>query len=84
MGGQAKRRAVGREPMSEGKACAGGCGKVITDTHSAWCSITGWERPREQGGTNHVALRKQTGEYMCDICMSKFQAGLAPGQGGLL
>ena len=36
---------------ADGKACAGGCGKVITDRHAAWCSVTGWERPRDQGGT---------------------------------
>lgn len=45
-----------------------------------WTEVIGWERRRDQGGTNHVAMRKPTGNAICNECMIRLQAGLAPGQ----
>lgn len=56
------------------------CGMELTDAMNPWLEVQGWERKRVKGGTNHVALRKQTGKMMCHGCMSKLQAGLSPGQ----
>ncbi len=56
------------------------CGCPIPDVEYAWTSITGWDKKRRGGGTNHVALRKPTGEWMCDACMQKCMAGIATGQ----
>lgn len=64
--------------------CAGKCGRTIEDTRKAWNGVTGWERYREQGGTNHVACRRPTGEFMCDACMAKLRNGLDTAQGELL
>lgn len=61
------------------------CGRGLnTKTETVWTKITGWERHRDQGGTNHVALRKQLEEFMCAGCMTLFQSGLAAGQKSLL
>lgn len=46
-----------------------------------WQKVTGYEIKREQGGTNHIALRKLLPEYVCALCMSRMQAGDHPGQG---
>lgn len=67
-----------------GAPCAGKCGQLIADTRLAWCGVTGWERYREQGGTNHVAVRRPTGEFMCEDCMRKLKDGLDPAQGELM
>ena len=63
--------------------CAGSCGELINPITAAWTSVKGWEQRREQGGTNHVALRQSTGQVMCEHCMRKAQAGLATTQMGL-
>ena len=46
--------------------------------------VTGWHRPREQGGQNHVIRRVPTGRMMCPSCSVRFQAGLDAGQRSLL
>ncbi len=56
------------------------CGCPISDVEHAWTSISGWDKKRREGGTNHVALRKPLGEWMCDGCMAKCMAGIPTGQ----
>ncbi len=57
------------------------CGSDIDErVDKPWTEVVGWERHRNQGGTNHLALRKPTGRAMCKRCMMKLQAGLDPGQ----
>lgn len=42
-----------------------------------WREVIGWEQGRNDGGTNHVALRKQTGRVMCAGCMHLAKSGIA-------
>jgi hypothetical protein len=62
-----------------------GCGSPV-DARSplVWQKVEGWERKREEGGTNHVALRKTRQEFMCGACIMKERAGVSSGQIGLL
>lgn len=46
--------------------------------------VVGWDRPREQGGQNHVIQRRPTGRIMCADCALRVLHGLAPGQESLL
>jgi len=56
------------------------CGRVVREKENPWTEVTGFERKREAGGTNHVALRKRTGVLICPECMVRLQAGLDAGQ----
>jgi hypothetical protein len=62
------------------------CGKELDQNLPGawWVQVIGWERKREQGGTNHVALRVQQEVFMCNACMVLRQAGISPKQGALL
>jgi hypothetical protein len=61
-----------------------GCGRLVDDRCEAvWQKLEGWGKRREAGGLNHVALRKPFYEFMCNICMDKALAGIAPGQQSL-
>lgn len=51
---------------------------------SFYRKVEGWERAREQGGTNHVALRRPLNEYRCLECVQREQAKINAGQGSLL
>ena len=51
---------------------------------TVWSKVTGWEKRREQGGTNHLALRKPLDEYCCHGCMTLMQQKIAPGQTSLI
>lgn len=62
--------------------CREDCSAEV-DTRRAWTKIQGWDKFRAQGGSNAIALRRPMGEWMCDRCMEKEKAGIAPGQGGL-
>jgi len=33
---------------------------------TVWQHVTGWTKKRDQGGTNHIALRKELPEMMCN------------------
>lgn len=46
-----------------------------------WNKVIGWEKRRDQGGTNHIAARGPQSEYRCDVCMSRVLAGDDAGQG---
>jgi hypothetical protein len=60
------------------------CGRAVRPKENPWTEVVGFERKREAGGTNHVALRKRTGVLICPQCMVRLQAGLDAGQLGLL
>ena len=61
------------------------CEREINERiEKVWVKVTGWEAKREQGGTNHIALREQLNEFMCVGCMTLTQAGLNPGQSSLI
>lgn len=44
--------------------------------------VTGWSRPREQGGQNHVLFRVETGRFMCGVCAKRKE--VSGGQESLL
>jgi len=58
-----------------------GCGEEIRGV--VWQKEVGWERHREAGGTNHVALRRTLDEYLCDSCMYRERHGVSAGQTSL-
>jgi hypothetical protein len=60
-----------------------GCGKGIPRGHSRWYGITGYERPRQEGGTNAVSLRRRTGRVLCLACKAKLDAGISLDQSSL-
>lgn len=60
------------------------CSNPIHSTRNAYRRIGGWEREREQGGTNHVVLREPKDEWACIHCINKLQSGVAVGQETLL
>lgn len=46
--------------------------------------VTGWSKPRTEGGTNHVIGRHETGRMICGRCASLHKQGLPSGQSSLL
>ncbi len=58
--------------------------KVDPESPHILRQVTGWEKPRTQGGTNHVIDRKLTGELMCTACAMSVLHGIHPDQGKLL
>ena len=71
--------ASGREVHLKPNTCSE-CGRDIERHEHPWMEVRGWERQRAQGGTNHVALRENTGKLMCPECMILIQRGISPGQ----
>lgn len=52
------------------------CGKQIDPrSRLTWQKVVGWERTRHGGGTNHVALRHNLDEWMCNECVDKRKTG---------
>jgi len=37
--------------------------------------VTGWEKPRAQGGANQITLREETGRVRCDRCTDRVKLG---------
>jgi hypothetical protein len=60
------------------------CNRKISGTEIFWQQVLGWEKKREAGGTNHVALRKPIERFMCAGCMTLKQSGIHPGQTSLV
>jgi hypothetical protein len=62
------------------------CGKQVDPNRAggAWTKIEAWEQRRAQGGTNHAALRRPLGVYLCNGCMKLLQAGIATEQTSML
>lgn len=55
------------------------CGDDANE-RTGWQKVTGWERARQQGGTNHVALRKKLNVFMCNGCMVLSLSGISTEQ----
>lgn len=78
------RRLVGGEAASTVKFRCEKCNRQMDDkVETVWNFVTGWEKRREQGGTNHIALRTPQDTYCCNGCMQLLLAGLDPGQQAL-
>jgi len=60
-------------PESALPRCAA-CGQPIDRV--VLFEITGYERDREQGGTNHVVARRRTGRVVGECCARRVQAGV--------
>jgi hypothetical protein len=62
------------------------CGQPIgrDDLDRCWRKVSGWEKHREQGGTNALALREVEDLWMHNSCMLLAKRGIAPGQGTLV
>lgn len=57
------------------------CGNPVDDRkETVWSKVEGWEKKRDQGGTNHVALRNPLGVSMCNACMMLKLSGLSAAQ----
>lgn len=41
-----------------------------------WQKVVGWEQRRNQGGTNHVALREPRQEWAHSLCVRSARQGL--------
>lgn len=51
-----------------GVKCAA-CGERVDPNASQTLrEVIGWDRPRGQGGQNHVLFREETGRLMCGSC----------------
>jgi hypothetical protein len=60
------------------------CKKPIRhDDRNVLREVTGFTRPRDQGGANHIIARHETGRLVCGECAILEQAGLL-GQEALL
>lgn len=61
------------------------CGRALNEKiETVWNFVEGWEKPREGGGTNHLAMRTPKDVFCCNACMTLMQAGLSTGQESLL
>lgn len=61
------------------------CGATIrVNDPGLLIEVTGWHRPRTQGGQNHVLGRVETGRHLCGECAARLKAGLSPQQDRLL
>jgi hypothetical protein len=58
------------------------CGGRISVTRD-YQRVEGYERRRNQGGTNALRLRQPKGEWACTSCVDKEARGIAATQGGL-
>jgi hypothetical protein len=57
------------------------CGRELNEkTETVWNMVVGWEKRREAGGTNHIALRRRKDLYCCNGCMTLMLDGLSPAQ----
>jgi hypothetical protein len=56
------------------------CGEPITSVRTSFRKVTGWERHRDAGGTNALALREPTDEWACWACVDRQRHGVAPMQ----
>ena len=52
------------------------CGEPVDpNLRSSWRSITGWERPGKQGGSD-IVLREPTGAYAHPYCIDRTRDGV--------
>jgi len=59
------------------------CGEPVRPNPRMLWEISGYERDREAGGTNHVIARERTGRVVGDCCAEQVRLGTV-GQGSLL
>lgn len=79
-----RQEAAAAARAARNTACADCGGRVKHDDRNVLREITGWAATREQGGTNHVISRTETGRVMCGDCAIRLKAGIAPAQEALL
>lgn len=61
------------------------CGNnVDPDNRLTYRKVTGWEHPRQAGGTNALALRETHDVFACSPCIDKQRAGIPVGQTSLV
>lgn len=61
------------------------CKRDIDDrAETVWNLVEGWEKKREGGGTNYLALRKTKEQFRCNACMTLLLEGLDPGQSRII
>lgn len=61
------------------------CGDPVdVTTGNPWVQYVGVARKRDQGGLNDLKLKRPTGRFMCDRCVTDGLDGLTPGQQRLL
>lgn len=60
------------------------CGAPVSTSAGALHEIAGYERDREQGGTNHVIARRRTGRIVGRCCALRVQSGIPIEQGRLV
>ena len=62
-----------------------GCNRLIDERYeTVWRKVSGWEHKRDDGGTNHIALRTPENTFMCDACMTRLRSGVPIEQESLL
>lgn len=55
------------------------------DPEKAWKRESGYVRPRAQGGTNALAVKREHyDDLACDRCISRLKRGVAPAQESLI
>lgn len=59
------------------------CGEAVRPSPLVLFEISGFERDRSAGGTNHVIARKRTGRVVGSCCSELVQYGMVA-QGSLL
>lgn len=56
---------------TDGLRCCNCPARVNPADHTVLREVTGWAKPREAGGTNHVIDRTETGRLMCPECAAR-------------
>lgn len=66
----------------EAKIACSECGNPLNPNapEGVYEEIVGWDKRRNQGGQNHVRLRKPTGRVMHVSCMTRLLNGIATQQ----
>ena len=54
--------------------------EAVENGETIYHFVQGWERDREQGGTNALRLRSRTGDVAHSRCVERAAAGVAAGQ----
>lgn len=61
------------------------CGdKIDPQNRSVYRLVSGWERNRDGGGLNALALREPQDHWACHVCIDRKKRGVHVAQGSLL
>ncbi len=61
------------------------CNREVDVSQPHYIRVTGWERPRQQGGANQITLRRVEPDVVaCDGCIRRGRFAVSPGQEPLL